>query len=515
MITEQDIFNLRLRLAKELHLTSISDSEVLRSLIESDMYSDVKTEMKDGINYYEGLHKISFREIVYWIDKQKYYDRSKANNKSVNPFHQLMVDQKAEYIAGGPVTFTIQQEQQSNAAITEATDNQKIFTDALGEEFNDLVIDWITGSSNKGVEWLHVYINTEGELCFIIVPAEQIIPVYDEVYQKELKSVINYYKVDVVQPDGKIKKLIKAEWWDSQQVTYYIQSEDAKTFILDIDELNKGGNPRGHWVEYNTDNPNAKLTGSWGYVPFIGLKNNTQEINDLRRVKSLIDIHDLVEADFANNLEDMQDAVYVLKGYEGQDLSEFMRNLKTYKAIKISAEEGAGVDTITLTIPKEARDSLLDRLREDIYHFGMGVDMSNDKFGGSPSGIALKFLYSGLDMKAGKMIRKLMKALEDLSWFVCEDIKNSQGIEIDYKQIKPVIKIGIMINETEQIANAVASKGMVSDETILQHHPWVENVEDEFDRLEEQKASVEPIVTTQPALLTPEEKLLAEKQTLT
>ena len=48
------------------------------------------------------------------------------------------------------------------------------------------------------------------------------------------------------------------------------------------------------------------------------------------------------------------------------------------------------------------------------------------------------------------------------------------------------------INESEIIKNCNDSKGMISDKTILSHHPYVSDVEDEIEKLEVQKKEQEP-----------------------
>ena len=43
------------------------------------------------------------------------------------------------------------------------------------------------------------------------------------------------------------------------------------------------------------------------------------------------------------------------------------------------------------------------------------------------------------------------------------------------------------MNETESINNCIASVGLLSDETVREQHPWVDDPELERKRLEDQK----------------------------
>ncbi|WP_168198242.1 phage portal protein [Crassaminicella thermophila] len=445
--------------------SQISDTAVIKDWIESDLKSQSKQDMTDGVNYYDCNHdilKIDFRE--YIVDGQKLIDSNKANNQLINPFHRLLVQQKIGYIAGKPVVFT-----------SEKKELTTIINDILGIKFDDILVDWIKGASNKGIEWLHPFIDEEGNFDYVIIPAEQIIPIYDTSYQKNLVYIIRYYTMQVVKGD-ETEERYKVELWDKEKVTYFIEDDHGNFIYDDTEPLN----PKYHWYSFNTNNPDDKKPSSWGKIPFINLDNNSEKTSDLKSIKKYIDAYDKVSSGFLNDLEDIQMAIWVLRGYEGTNLSEFMRNLIQFKAMKVS-EEG-GVDNKTLEIPAEARKIMLEILEDKIYEIGQGVKMSTDKFGQNPSGVALKFLYSGLDLKANTMIRKLKKALSEFVWFVTEYVNNKNNTSYDYKSIKFTTNKTIITNETEQIDNCTKSIGILSNETIIANHPWVDDAKEEIEK---------------------------------
>jgi SPP1 family phage portal protein len=82
----------------------------------------------------------------------------------------------------------------------------------------------------------------------------------------------------------------------------------------------------------------------------------------------------------------------VIKGYGGVDNQELMDNLRYYKLVKV--DEGGGVDTIKQDIPIEAFNEFANRIEENIFLFGQGVNVKSDKFGNAASGIALKFMFA-------------------------------------------------------------------------------------------------------------------------
>ena len=445
---------------------------IIKNIIDDDLKSDGKIAMVDGIKYYNNSNDIVDRVITYYIDGSEVIDGSASNNKLSHNYHKIIVDQKVAYVVGNPIVFETEDEKLGQVLEAE-----------LGDYFNDIISQLVKGAANKGVDYLHVYFDSEGNLSYVIVPAEQIIPIYDTQFDSKLVSVLRYYPFEFVKPDGNKETRYKVEWWTGQNVTYYTQGADGE-YMLDPD---KSPNPRAHWYKYNDTEPDKKTGQSWGRVPFIMLKNNDEMTPDLNQYKSLIDDYDLQTSDASNNLADIQDLVWILKGYEGTSLSEFMRNLKVHKAINIAPEEHAGATAEAADIPTEAREKHLERLDEDIFTFGMALNIKTDKFGNSPSGIALKFLFTLLDLKSSTLIRKMKAMLKDFLWFMVTGINERDGSAYSPDGITYTFNKSLIINEAEKIESAMKSKGIISDETIAANHPWVDNVQDELDNLEKSK----------------------------
>lgn len=190
-------------------------------------------------------------------------------------------------------------------------------------------------------------------------------------------------------------------------------------------------------------------------------------------------------------MEDLPNSVYVIRGYEGSDLGEFRRNLSILRAVKVSADDNSGVDTLNLEIDTEAYKTHMDMTRNDIYEFGRGVDTQADSFATAPSGEALKFLYADLDMDANDIENEFQAALEQLLWFVNTHLANTTSIDFSEETVNFLFNRDIVINESQVITDAKNSVGIVSDETILANHPWVTNTKEEIKRkADEEKAAL-------------------------
>lgn len=444
------------------------DIKLIKKLIEENAPKVAK--MNEGVRYYENENDILQRKQYAVIDGVRVIDEEKPNNRIPHGWHKLLVDQKTAYLVGNPINFA-----------TEDKELLEHINEYLGEKFDDVANELVKDASNKGVEYLHPYIDEEGSFDYIIVPAEQGIPIYENQKQTRMKHFIRYYPIKLGD-----KTVTQVELWDKQYITYYIIDND--NIILDPYEPN---NPASHFYYHSQQ----KVEGyGWGKVPFIAFKNNEQEKSDLHYYKQLIDAFDSRVSDNQNSFEELQELIYVLKGYEGQGLSEFMQNLKYYKAISVDTD--GGVDTLQAEIPMTSIDSHLNRLRESIFTFGQGVDVGTDSFSTAPSGIALKFLYSLLDLKSDTLERKFRVALQELIWFLCEylEISGDSHTKHDYKSVDFTFKRSTMSNDLENAQIAQNSKGVISDETIVANHPWVDNLELEMERLKKEREERESLI---------------------
>lgn len=442
MVSEMDVLN------SKLADGGISDEKIVGDLIRNHNNS----LMLEGIRYYNNDGDILRRKIYRHEMGVRVEDTTKQNRRLAHNWHKLLVDQKTAYMTGKPVRF--------NADDYKVT---RLINSRLGERFDDALCELVKGASNKGVEWVQLFIGEDSQFGFAVIPAQQVIPVWDTSLQQKLVGLIRYYEVSHVV--GGCELVI--EWWNDNTVKFFNRDVSGKiSFLREEPHFYRGG-----------------LGYGWGRVPFVAFKNNEEMIGDLKFYKQLIDDYDLNMSDLSNNLAEIQEVVTVLKGYEGTDLSEFAENLRYYKVIKVSAGDGSGVDKLEFSIPVEAKREILSRLEENIFLFGQGVNVKTDRFGSSPSGVALKFLYSLLDMKAGITERKFIVAVKEILWFLFEYYSMVEGVRYNPDSVAVIFGKRMISNELELSQIASESKDVISDRTIIAHHPWTEDVDDEIERV--------------------------------
>ncbi|PWW89686.1 phage portal protein [Clostridium perfringens] len=433
--------------------------------ISDFLSSENRKQMLTGEQYYEVNNDIFQRKITRPTKKGGNEElKYKANNKLAHAFYKNLVDEKVNYLLGKDYTLK--------------SDNEEYIKKldwTLGDDFLDILNELGYEASNKGIGWLHIFINEDSKLDYMVIPSEQIIPIWRDRRHKTLDRLIRIY--DLLVYEGLEKKTVtKIELWYKDRVEYYIK--DGELILLDSEKyLNVEGNI-GHYLK---DGKYAV----WGKIPFIAFKNNRIEKGDIKFIKSLIDNYDLSRSDVANFIEEVKNLIFVLKGYDGEDLGKFMDNLNYYRAIAL--DDDGEASTLNPTMDVEAIKIHYEQLKRDINECGQGVNKDLDKFGSAPSGIALKFLYSGIDLKCNSLEVLFKKAFKELLYFI--NIYLSESSQGSYKDVpvELIFNKNIKINETETITNCINSKGVISNKTIMANHPWVQDPVAEQEQLDKEK----------------------------
>ncbi|WP_443660431.1 phage portal protein [Clostridium algidicarnis] len=444
-------------------INTMTHEEIILKEIEEFNACKKRNLMLVGEKYYDAENDIANRKITRSTADGDIEDKSKSNNKLIHSFMTDLVDEKVGYLLSRPFSF--------DSEDTLYIDKVK---DVLSKEFQYEMAGMGVETANKGIGYWYIYIDEEGKFKYMKVPSEQCIPIWTDNSHRQLQAMIRYY-TQIVYEGKEKKEIMKVEYHTTETSEYFTTYE--RKLIYDVEAEPTAG-PVGHYLKGGEHK-------SWGKVPFIVFKNNRREIPDIKYVKSLIDDYDLRRSDVSNVLEECKNFIYVIKNYGGEDLGSFIKDLNYYRAIQV--DEDGGVDTLTPTIDNQASKEHFEQLKRDIKEFGRSVNLDLDKMGSAPSGIALKFLYSKLDLKCNNLELEFLRAWDLLQYFVDVYLsETSQGNYLDV-DVEIVFNRDIAINETESVTNAKDSKGIISDRTIIVNHPWVTDLEAELKQIEDEK----------------------------
>lgn len=407
-----------------------------------------------ALRYYLGDNDIMYRKPK---DKCEEPLRN-ADNRIAFNFHSLLVDQKASYMFTAPPLFD-----------TKDDTLNEIIAATLGDGYAKKCKDLCVDASNAGVGWLHYWIDEKKGFCYGVIPSMQVRPVYSLRLEKELEAVLRTYRM--VDDNGDEWQIYEI-WNDKECQAYRKRAEMFQSFDM-FSYINLDGMAE----------PTNTFRHDFGAVPFIPFPNNNVCTGDLDKIKNLIDSYDKTYSGFVDDLEDIQQVVFVLTNYGGADLKQFLSDLKYYKTIQVESagsDDKSGVSTLTIDIPVEARDKLLDITRKAIFDMGQGIDPQQQGFDNT-SGEAMKFLYSLLELKAGLMETEFRAGFGEL----VRAIGRYYG-KVPEQIVQTWTRTSIR-NDAELVDMCQKSIGVISTKTILKNHPFVENAEDEEKELAAEK----------------------------
>lgn len=409
----------------------LSEKEIKR-FIDDDISSEKKRFAVKGQAYYEGDHDIKNYKLYYcnaageWLE-----DKTRSNVKISHPFFTELVDQAVQYMLSGEEGFI-------KSDIPELqTELDSYFND--NEDFMAELSEVLTGCQTKGFEYMFAYRNTEGILSFQCADSIGVIEVRAKDTDDGCEYVIYWY-VDRIEKGR--KKIKRIQVWDGENTYYYVQSGQGK---VEKDESEKI-NPKPHTL-YQQEGDDETYYEGFGFIPFFRLDNNKKQHSGLKTIKGLIDDYDLMACGLSNNLQDAQEYLVVVSGFEGDNLDELINNTKTKKHIGVG--EGGNVDFKTVDIPYEARKVKLELDEKNIYRFGMGLNTSGLKDTSATTNIAIKAMYSLLDLKCSKLEIRLKQFLRKIIKVVLDEINTVNGTDYQMKDIYFNFEHEIMSNEKE------------------------------------------------------------------
>lgn len=422
-----------------------------------------------GEEYYDDKHDILKRKrTVIGEDGQLEEVDNLPNNKVMDNQYSKLVDQKVNYLFGKPFTYETDSEKYTEAL-------KKVFNKKFLRMFKNLAED----SLNGGLGWLHPYYNDNGELSFKRFEAREILPFWKDSEHTELDFAIRLYETDIFEGSGK-QTVEKVEVYSTSGIDRYI----LRNYCLIPDYENPHSS-------HLTIVENAKLQDvNWERVPLVAFKYNNNETPLIKRVKSLQDGINIMLSDFENNMqEDARNTILVLINYMGQNLGEFRRNLATYGAVKVKSSDGGNGDVKTLEVKVNAENykAILELFKKAIIENGRGYDAKSDRMQNNPNQMNIQSMYSDIDLDANGMETEFQASFEDLLWFINAHLVNTGEDDFFNEEVNIIFNRDILINESESIENCQKSLAVLSSESVVSQHPWVDDVKKELERIETEK----------------------------
>lgn len=440
------------------------DIKYLEKVLRKWLDSPQRKEQLLAEKYYDGDHDILKREKkVIGADGKLVTIDNIANNKLVDNQYRKLVDQKTNYVLGKPLTI-------ATAKPEYLKELNKVFNKRVHRQLRVLAQYSVDG----GISYLHPYYDLEGNFKVAVIPSHEFCPIWKDKDHTELEGGMRYYSEEVYENDT-IKTIYHVDLYTTQGITHF--RYQGSSLILEE-------NAHSNYMTFEGRGAN------WTRLPVIPFKYNAKEIPLIRNVKPLQDALNQVLSDFQNNMEeDPRTSILVLKNYDGTNIADFRRNLAVYGVIKVTTVDGVqgGVDTLKVEVNAQNYQAILMQLKRAIVENGRGFDAKEERMDGDPNQMNIESMYTDIDLDVNAMETEFQAAFEELKWFVDQYLIHQGHPDYSEEPVEFTFNRDIFINEDAKIDNCVKSVGIISQKTLVAHHPWVTNLEHELSQIEEDK----------------------------
>lgn len=439
----------------------LSDTELIQTEINFWKVSPKRQEQINGDKYYCGYHDIlKKRREAIGAGGEIIPIYNLPNNRIVDNQYKKIVDQKTNFLVGLSPLIT--------------AENQKyddLLQNYLGDDFFRLLKMICIDCLNCGIAWVYSYYDEDGEFRLKRFAPYEVLPFWEDEEHTKLAAVARLYNIWVYQKGAK-KLVEKVEVYKPEGIEYY-EFYNGQL----IEDVQKPAT-----AYYNMDDK----AYNWGKIPLTPFKYNYLEIPLIRDLKLLQDALNKTLSDLQDDLqEDARNTILVLKNYDGQNLGEFRQNLATYGAIKVRGD--GDVKTLQVNFNPENYKTNIEMIKKELISVGKGYDAADLRYGNAPNEMNIKSIFNDINMDANAMEIEFRAAIKKLLYFINMDLANKGKGNFFDEEIDIMFNKDQIVNESEIINDIKNSVGIISNQTLIKNHPYVNDYQDEIENMESEK----------------------------
>lgn|GEM_PF-1458153 len=498
MIEAQELISAQI----EFYGRGRSNKDITKSILDEWRNLDKKQIIQDMLDAEEYFMCRNTTIAKKRRDLPDYGENSTLSNAKIpSAFLRTNVTQKSDYALGKPFLISVE------SPVPETVDEQgnqiedpqaAIYLDEWSKYLSPARRKTIKrigkhGAINKGIGWAYITIDQTGDLLMQHVDSEQLYPAWADKEHTILDATVRDYKV-IQYINNNREEINKVEFWNKDAVERYIDDGHA---ALSPDPDNP--QPTAHM-----ELPSVGIV--WDRVPFIAFKGNEDELPMLNIIRQQIDSYDRLQSKSTDALLDDIDPILVFKGFTS-DAEQLIKARQLAMNARVAGipSGSLGADAGDLHYVQVSPDitavqAKLELLRKDIREFGNAVDTQDVKFGSNPSGVALKSMYTDLDIYINGLETEFKAFMDQLKYFfdIYLEFKGIGKAE-QWSQYEITVKFDrdMMTNSTADIQETVMLMSTnVSQETVDSWNPAVPSYEVEQARREkEQQAAMSDMNT--------------------
>lgn len=422
-------------------------NKILNDYRSSKDYEEIVTSYE----YYNNRQEILYKKRlgIGEVKGTREVIENLPNNKIMRNQYAVLVDQKKNYLLTRPIGVSSENKSYQ----------EKLQEELFDFKFHKLIKSVGRDSLLANMGYIYPYIDKEGNFKLMKFDPLEIIPIWEDKLHTWLQGFIRFYKtVDYEDHETEIVEYYHMWGIDRyEEVNGELVLREQEPYFMIGDEI-----------------------GNWGRIPLIYFRMDEQEQPLLNRVKALQDAINSILSRFMDTMdEDSRNTILVLKnigGHNEQDLKRIRREINRSGIIAFSSNPQTGnadVSTLSVDIDITNYETVLEILIRSLIEVGRGVDTNSELFQKAVNQMTIQSLYTNIDLDANEMETEYKVSLDILLYFY----NYYKGY--DHQDVKFTFDRNILINETATIENAQKSIGVISNRTIMRHHPWVEDIAEE------------------------------------
>lgn len=449
------------------------------------MYKFKKDQVLDPVFLTKLVARFKTEYVPRFEQDQKYYEvktrilkrtmtDGKPNNRLAHGFCRYITNMATSYFMGKPIRYQLEDDAYKEA-LQDVFD--KNYIDSLNFEVSK-------EASKKGIGFLLMFLNEDGQLRIKKMDAETVIPVYSTSLDEFLEAAVHIWsEYDI---DGNLLYEY-ADVYDDTYM-YHYQRKPGSAYY---EELDGGGYREPHLL---------------GDIPVIVVWNNEEQLGDFEPHISLVDAYDKAQSDTGNDQEYFTDAYLCITGASeiveagltGEDDGEegsgkAIREFRKNKILLL--DEHGQAQWLVKNVNDAATENYKNRLYKDIFFLAQVPALSDESFAGNLSGIAIKYKLIGVEELSIMKENRFRSAQTKLLRIITEYLNTRMNKNWDPDIVNQKYERNFIENTSDIIEDVKNLDGIVSRKTQLEMLPnsVVEDAGEEMQQIQKEELEAEKL----------------------
>jgi len=360
----------------------LTESDIMRFVNQKHLQRPYLTELE---SYYLGNQNILLKPTA---------DVSLPTNRIVTNFCAVIADFYNTYLLGRPIQY-------------KSTDPSLLESIKDIMEYNDSHETDMENNQNAnvfGVGAEQLFTDANGDLRFKTVDYRDVAFIYNRDLEKNLNSVIKYYKYNSTD-----KSYVCEVWTPTECITYELNEAFSQARLI------------------------QRVGHSFGDVPFVEYPNNSVKLSSFAKILTLQDAYNTLTSSEIDDYEAFVDsflAIYNAGGTEQEDIDGMKRN-------RVLLLDG---DSKAEWLVKNCNPVQIQQIKKDIvsdiHKVASLPDLSDQNFASNASGVAIKYKMVGAENVAAKQERKFKKGLQRRLELIVRYLNLTESTAYDYRDIE-------------------------------------------------------------------------------